>query len=196
MAQASRPCKGCGALIYRTVAVAPIRHYCSPDCRPHCDIDGCEKPQHAKGMCTSHATRASRYGDPLAPKLRMSNVGACSVGDCEQPMRKVGFCASHYAMWREFGEIRDWHYRHGDGGYIPTHNWIRRQRGKPGQHSCVDCGCVAEEWSYDNADPDERRDPNHDNAAFSRKLEHYAPRCVPCHRAFDREARRKKRMMP
>lgn len=111
MAQASRPCNGCGALIYRTAPVAPIRHYCSADCRPRCSIDGCEKPVHSKDMCSAHSTRAVRFGDPLAPLQRQRNVGTCSVEGCDQPSRKRGWCASHYALWQRTGEVRPFRYK-------------------------------------------------------------------------------------
>lgn len=99
-------------------------------------------------------------------------------------MRKVGLCANHYAMQREYGEIRDWRFRWGEGGYVPTHSLLRRRRGRPETLSCVDCGAVAEEWSYNGGDPDEQIDPER-GAAFTRNLEFYSPRCVRCHRLYD-----------
>lgn len=184
MAQDSRPCKGCGQPIYRTVAVAPIKHYHGLECRPRCSVDGCDKPTHSKGMCSAHATRAARHGDPLAPKLRGRNEGECEVDGCDKPMRKTRLCASHYAMLTAHGEIRDWAYRWGEGGYVPTHAMLRRRRGRPESHACVDCGATAEEWSYDGGDPEERIDPDR-GAPFTRNLDYYSPRCVRCHRFYD-----------
>lgn len=195
MAQTSRPCKGCGEPIYRTVAVAPIKHYHGPDCRPRCSVNGCEKPRHGDVYCSGHHTRWKRTGDPLTPLTRQPNVGACTVEGCDRPMRKRKWCADHYGMWRRFGEIREWSYRWGDGGYVPTHRWLRRELGAPEQYPCVDCGGTAQEWSYDNQDPDELIDLTHDGAAYTRKTEHYQPRCCLCHRRFDR-AHRTKRNAP
>lgn len=192
MAQTSRPCKGCGEPIYRTAPVAPIPHYHGPECRPRCAVAGCDKPQHGLTYCTAHHTRWKRTGDPLTPLSRRPNVGICGVEGCDQPMRKTGWCAGHYQQAKRFGAPRPFAYKWGQGGYVPTHTWVKRQLGAPGTHACVDCGCTAQEWSYSNADPDELRDPKHDNAAYSRKLEHYTPRCVPCHRAFDALCRRQR----
>lgn len=101
MAQDSRPCKGCGVLILRTVPVAPVRHYCTPECRPRCAIDGCDKPTRGNVYCTQHHTRWKRTGDPLTPLTRQRNEGSCSVEGCDQPMRKTGWCAGHYAQqWK------------------------------------------------------------------------------------------------
>lgn len=100
MAQTSRPCKGCGHPIYRTSPTSSIKHYHGPECRPRCSIEGCDKPIHTRGMCSAHATRDTRYGDPLAPLLRQKNSGLCGVDGCDRPMRKVGLCASHYQQAR------------------------------------------------------------------------------------------------
>lgn len=123
MAQASAPCKGCGADIPRTNPTAPIRHYCSPDCRPRCSVDDCDKPRHGNVYCSAHHTRWKRLGDPLAPQVRVSNraprsrktdpivVLLCVVAGCGQPRRKRGWCASHYAQWWSTGEVRPFKYK-------------------------------------------------------------------------------------
>lgn len=101
MGKTTHPCAGCGAEIAGRID----KLYCSPDCRPRCRIDGCEKPEHSKAMCSAHATRAIRYGDPLAPKLRNQNIGTCSVEGCEKPMRKRGWCVGHWERWRKYGDV-------------------------------------------------------------------------------------------
>lgn len=174
------PCLGCGTLLSGRGG----KRYCGPDCRPRCDIDDCGRPTHSKGMCSAHSRRASRHGDPLTPLVRKPNEGACSVDDCDQPMRKTGLCAGHYVMLARYGEIREWNYRWGEGGYVPTHALLRRTRGRPETHACVDCGLTAREWSYDGGDPAEQIDPNR-GCPFTRNFEYYSPRCVRCHRFYD-----------
>lgn len=105
MTQDSRPCQGCGATIYRTVPVAPIQHYCGPDCRPRCSVEGCDKPRHGPTYCSAHHTRWKRYGDAEAPRQRRRNDGACEVEGCDEPMRKRGWCVSHYSQWRRRGTV-------------------------------------------------------------------------------------------
>lgn len=186
MAQTSRPCMGCGQIIYRTAPTAPIKHYCGPDCRPRCSVDGCEKPRHGNTYCSAHHARWKRYGDPEAPLLRHPNAGLCSVNGCDQPMRKRTWCAGHYAQWQRYGEVRPFEYKWGDGGYVSTHNLIRRRRGKAVLFVCVDCGGPAEEWSYDHNDPDERTRLHGGHlVTFSRNPDCYSPRCVRCHRIYD-----------
>lgn len=38
--------------------------------KPSCAVDGCEKPQLAKGFCRVHYPRFLRHGDPLAGRQR------------------------------------------------------------------------------------------------------------------------------
>lgn len=187
MAKTSAPCRGCGADILRTNATAPIRHYCSPDCRPRCDVDGCDKPRHGYIYCSAHHTRWKRYGEPLEPLVRTPNVGPCSVDGCGQPMRKRTWCASHYAQWVRTGKARPFIYKWGSGGYVPAHSKLRRMFGPASDRSCVDCGGRAAEWSYIHGDPDEIMDDR--GVVFSRDTEFYVPRCALCHRRFDRAHR-------
>lgn len=147
------PCEGCGEPILRTGARGVIRRYCSPDCRPRCDVEGCQKPTHGDVYCMSHHTQWKRYGDPLTPVL-----------------------------WTQ-----------GEGEYDAVHHRLRTHRGVARELVCVDCGGPAEEWSYDHDDPDELLHTKIRESMFSktppkysRDLSHYSPRCVPCHRSFDR----------
>ncbi|AWN07274.1 hypothetical protein SEA_RANA_56 [Streptomyces phage Rana] len=72
-------------------------------------------------------------------------------------------------------------------GYAGWHAHVARQRGPASDFDCVDCGEQARDWSYDHADPNEvdgettRGHP----VKYSRTLEHYEPRCKPCHNTFD-----------
>lgn len=90
------PCRGCGNLLSGKGG----RIYCGPDCRPRCVVDGCPRPEHSKGWCSTHSRRASRHGDPLAPLQRRKNVGACEADECDRPSRKVGLCDAHYERSR------------------------------------------------------------------------------------------------
>lgn len=123
--KANRPapgiCRGCGGQVPRGEA-GPPKHYCSVDCRPRCDVDGCEKPRHGNAYCSAHHTRWRRTGNPLTPIKRQSNYEprkpreparkkACSVEGCDQPSRKRAWCASHYAQWRRHGMVRPFNYK-------------------------------------------------------------------------------------
>ena len=70
--------------------------------------------------------------------------------------------------------------------YRTTHKRIESTRGAATDHLCVDCGRQAQEWSYDQADPNELTETvGRYEVTYSPDPAHYDPRCVPCHRVFD-----------
>lgn len=71
-------------------------------------------------------------------------------------------------------------------GYEAAHARVEADRGRACEHSCIDCGGRAENWSYDHADPNELR--NARGLPYSPHTMHYAPRCLSCHARFDRNA--------
>lgn len=78
--------------------------------------------------------------------------------------------------------------------YRTVHQRLKRAHGPATAHLCQDCGRQADEWSYDNADPDEGIDPDNE-CPYSIDLEHYLTRCKSCHRQAD-YARRVRHRIP
>lgn len=81
--------------------------------------------------------------------------------------------------------------------YSTVHRRLRSILGPARDQICM-CGRVALDWSYDSQDPDEfvaevKVFNGYRNymltLAYSDKPEHYAPKCRPCHRAYDRAYR-------
>lgn len=70
--------------------------------------------------------------------------------------------------------------------YAGAHDRIKRQRGSASTHPCADCGKPATDWSYDGLDPDELTEGR---LLYSLKVDHYEPRCKPCHGAYDAPSR-------
>jgi hypothetical protein len=68
-------------------------------------------------------------------------------------------------------------------GYNGAHKRVRRLRGEPAGHDCVDCSKPAAEWSYARTDPRQLVDAK--GRLFSLDPDHYVPRCIPCHRRHD-----------
>lgn len=50
--------------------------------RTRCVIEGCGKPAHANGWCTTHYGRSRKYGDPLT-------VGGIAWGEAQRFLREV-----------------------------------------------------------------------------------------------------------
>lgn len=61
--------------------------------------------------------------------------------------------------------------------YRTVHSRLVSARGKAADHTCIDCGQQANEWSY--CEP----------TGFSANLEDYSPRCHACHQKHDRRER-------
>lgn len=81
-------------------------------------------------------------------------------------------------------------------GYSAAHGRNRRERGKPTEYPCVDCGETAAQWSYDHLDPDELTEEVTGAAGriylitYSADPAHYEPRCHSCHGRFDAAVKR------
>jgi hypothetical protein len=76
-------------------------------------------------------------------------------------------------------------------GYGTAHRWVRSDRGPASRQTCVDCGQAAAEWSYAHERATERRfDPLMPTAPFSLDPADYDPRCIRCHKHYDRAARK------
>lgn len=59
--------------------------------------------------------------------------------------------------------------------YNTMHFRVRKALGSAQQHSCVDCGSQAQHWTYKK------------KIGHSPWLTDYEPRCISCHRRFDKE---------
>lgn len=70
--------------------------------------------------------------------------------------------------------------------YKAWHKRIKADKGRARDLPCHDCGGSARQWSYQNDCPDEQIE---EGVAFCTHLEHYVPRCHPCHKTFDHQHR-------
>lgn len=154
-----------------------------------CTVEGCDKRHKGLGLCEMHYLRWKKYG--TTETLRPRRQG-CSVEGCERKHRINGFCVMHWGRYQRNGTVEllprsEWRQggpeRVEDPSYNAVHHRLRADQGMASDHPCADCGGEAEHWSYDHADEDERIAPG--GWAYSIAPDHYQPRCVPCHSAFD-----------
>jgi hypothetical protein len=163
-----------------------------------CSLTDCRKATYRKSdMCCSHYMKNWRYGDPhfkqtiahadltgqrfgTLTAVRWANnrwqcqcdCGATKVvrtGDLKRGT--VSTCGNHAE-----------HHRLPVVGYGAVHARITTDQGKASARTCIDCGTQAEHWSYNHDDPNEMTE---DGLPYSLSAQHYSPRCVPCHKAFD-----------
>jgi hypothetical protein len=115
----------------------------------------------------------------------------CDAEGCTRKHFCRGFCGKHYARFAKHGspDVIGAGGRPLDGDYpryTAIHKRLTRARGAARQHTCVDCGGRAREWSYDNQDAHAvHGQVGRFVCAYSLDLDHYEPRCTPCHRKFD-----------
>lgn len=171
-----------------------------------CSVEGCDRPTRRKTaqMCEAHYYRVRRTGQPGSATIDTHRRGHCAVEDCDKIADGGnGWCAMHYTRWKRHGDPLTYiapadrnlpkreatHWWAGDDvTYSGMHQRLRNYRGSARDHACVDCGSKAAQWSFDRLDPEAK---SSDLGPYSTSLDHYVPRCVPCHKRFDLAAGRK-----
>jgi hypothetical protein len=167
-----------------------------------CVVNGCGWHQKIiRGYCTKHYQRWKKYGAPELPPQQAPPRRTCTVNGCDRTHDAHGYCHIHYCRAVKYGDPNvgtgrrpNFPKYQGDNHpmwvgdevtYPGQHLRVKSFRGRATDHPCADCGEQATQWSYDHADPDERIAPN--GRVYSTNVDHYQPRCIKCHRQFDRE---------
>lgn len=161
-----------------------------------CSVEGCKSPVKSKGMCQKHYFRMWRNGTLKVKRPIREHRGICTVADCKQPdTGPNGLCHKHLARLKRNGSPLV--LRGGPKIYMgPDHaSWLgnnvkygavhcrlRRSRGSAKSWSCIDCSNPARHWSYNHNDPNGLVQQG---ISYSPNIDHYSPRCVPCHKRFD-----------
>ena len=179
----------------------------APSTKPnkYCEVPRCEKKARTKTakLCPMHYHRQYR-GRKIGGAeewVRKSKTGSCAVKDCENTDSEGIYCSMHAARMRRHGDTEkvispseryapsgeDNHkWKGSDVGYTAAHDRVRRARGSASNHDCVDCGEPAYHWSYDHECENEQvRFERGYYVSLSPYIDHYQPRCVPCHKRFD-----------
>ena len=164
-----------------------------------CIIPGCDKPSRSKSAdwCKKHYHRWYRNGSPLTLRgprpptdLVDQRFGALTVLRWKQG-RWVCMCDCGAETHVLTGDLNRGsaqscgdraHARLPKVMYNAAHQRLRVARGNARQYECISCDAPAVHWAYDHADPNELTSPH---GAYSLDSDHYNPRCVPCHKAFD-----------
>ena len=188
--------------------------FCDPDCtcRRHpnrdatCRVADCKRKVVARGWCKGHYQRWKRTGDVGDSEFSSSRPkpppGQCREDGCERSTRGGGrgWCKTHWQRWSRTGSpsvVRDrpsgeeHHAWVSIPSYQTMHARVSRAHGKARDRQCVDCGVLADEWSYDGLDTNEVTGvvgvgPRAFSIRYSLSVGHYQPRCVTCHRRYDK----------
>ena len=74
--------------------------------RNACSVDGCDRPQVARGCCRNHYERLMRNGDPLTiSRNSPGTFDACSVNGCTRAHYARGLCNMHWQRDRRDGDL-------------------------------------------------------------------------------------------
>lgn len=177
----SKVCEWCGAEWSTQSAKART---CSPICRAR--LRETEKPT---------AGRPKRdYPQDIVDavcNMYMSGMTVAEINEVAPAGYKVQTILQRYLSERrpqakrnQTGEQNS-SWRGSNASYTAVHLRLKVLSGPASDHECVDCGKVADDWSYQNQCEEERRELN--RGKYCTHVEHYRPRCRPCHHAFDRE---------
>jgi hypothetical protein len=66
-----------------------------------CTIEGCERPQRARGWCGTHHERWRRHGSVADPERHVT----CTVPGCDEAHLSLGLCSKHYQRVRSTGSL-------------------------------------------------------------------------------------------
>ncbi len=66
-----------------------------------CNVEGCEKDAHNKGLCQMHLQRYNKYGDVHhVSNMRGKMDPVCRINGCEKSTTAQNLCASHYTNYK------------------------------------------------------------------------------------------------
>lgn len=73
-----------------------------------CNVDGCEKKHHSKGLCQMHYRRSKRHGSPYYESQKI-----CSIDGCNGKYFAKLYCIKHYGRNERHGNpntlLLKWH---------------------------------------------------------------------------------------
>lgn len=171
-----------------------------------CSVEGCNKGHKGHGLCDTHLKR-KRNGLSLTKQYRNPNGSfvACKIDGCEDQATSLGMCPTHYHRIRKYGNPDTVLHFQAKGKltyadvyvrYRGAHKRVERERGKAKDMWCAWSGCNshADEWAYDNNDPNSVTDIVRGyKKEYSLLPEHYMPLCKKHHELYDMKHRELKK---
>lgn len=176
-------------------------------CECHCGNLTSVRGQHLRdGLITTCADYTRHWHPASIGDLVGRRFGLLTVREKVGPSRWKCECDCGVWVFAQTGHLNNGikihcsrpHHRDYSESYAAVHRRIVSQRGPASEYCCVDCDIPGPwrgrgmQWSYDHLDPDELTTmmvATPGPVKYSTKIEHYQPRCRPCHYALDRQAK-------
>jgi hypothetical protein len=163
-----------------------------------CSVDKCDKKHKGHGLCDTHLKR-QRKGLSLKKQYRNPNGSfvECKIDGCTDKSTSLGMCPTHYHRIKKYGNPDTVLHVQAKGKlshadvwvtYRGAHTRVERSRGKAKDMSCAwsECQSQADEWAYDNNDPNEVTNIVRGcERRYSLLPEHYMPLCKKHHELYD-----------
>ncbi len=161
-----------------------------------CESVGCDKTPYSKSLCRSHYNLKRRL-EVAASKPPKIKQGDLTCLECPNKAYCQNLCTNHYLNYRRklnFGNsVSPEHHAYKEiPGYVAAHARVKKLKGVASKYDCVECGITARDWSLSMfASKTYTEDSGkYENVRYSLEVEDYAPRCGPCHSAYDATAKR------
>jgi hypothetical protein len=153
----------------------------------------CGKPVHIKkhGLCWAcYQRKRSRKQIVTGTWAKLNGVAPCKCGEASKQM---GMCNTCYS--RSLRRAQGRPERIPRMTYAWIHTKLKRERGPARDQTCA-CGRTAQQWSYTQSDPDERRGVVAGTPMrWGTSMEYYLAECSVCHRARDAAQRAEERAL-
>ena len=169
----------------------------------HCDIEGCKRSRRqGYKICTMHSRRKARTGSVgeaaqrieskrrIEPGMRFGQLVALRIVDGSLWLLKCDCGGSLTTTGSNLNRGKATKCNDNDAHFAPTyeraHHRVKVVRGRAKDYRCVDCGDIAQHWSFNNySNPQGYKDDEARLYPFSMRPSDYDPRCIKCHSKFD-----------
>ena len=119
----------------------------------------------------------------------------CSIEGCTKKVKARSMCGTHYQAWWVLQPVENRNSNNGRPrqqvvSYWGMHSRVKLAKGSASKYLCLDCGNPANDWTHNPSCQDilygKGKEGRPNLNPYCLHLEHYEPRCTPCHMLFDK----------
>jgi hypothetical protein len=119
----------------------------------------------------------------------------CFIDGCTTKVKARSMCNTHYQAWWKLQPVENRNPNKGRPrkqtvSYWGMHSRVRLAKGSASNYPCIDCNKPANDWTHNYYCEDVLYGKGRKNRPnlnpYCLHLEHYEPRCTPCHMYLDK----------